>query len=225
MSMSPPALRGLLFFKLLSDSELLLLLAMLEHSKGTGQFVWPSIERLAAYTKLKKRTVQRLIHGYIDDRYGIRRKGLLERGILSQLAPSNGAKHNTATYRINFDALSDDPAMKRYVWWQQQQLPGISRPAANGEPIPDNSVTQCHPDHATMSPAPVTQCHPPGDTMSPDSVLDSVFDSKSKHLQLPCRDGLTRGEHERRDALRRVTRAGLRDYSKNPAEDWERGNA
>jgi hypothetical protein len=166
--MAKPPARALLFWKRLTSNELLLLLAMLELSGGTGEFIWPSIDRLAAYTKLDPRTIQRIIHGHKLN------KGLLERGILSKLAPANGAKHRTVTYRLNLDALLDDPRMERYVV-RQQSLPGMRHVPIDGEPITEPTpVAQCHPVSGVMPPHPVAQCHPPGGTVPPDS---KAFDS------------------------------------------------
>jgi hypothetical protein len=143
---------------------------MVDISGGDGKFIWPSIDRLAAYTKLNPRTVQRLIHGYGPH------KGLLERGILSELNPANGAKHKTVTYQLNVDALLDDPAMERYLN-RQQQLTGIRRIPINGEPIPERTpVTLCHPMGGAVSPNGRHSVIHPGGSVSPNS---KAFDSRT----------------------------------------------
>ncbi len=111
--------------------------------------IWAAIPRLAAYSKLSERNVQRLIHRL----YG--------RGILTQLAPGSTVKRRPATYRLNEGALQDDPRMAPYLT-RQQQLPGIVRPSVPGEPVPDRPL--------------VTPRHQTGVTVSPDS---KAFDSKA----------------------------------------------
>jgi hypothetical protein len=198
-------MRAELFYKLLTSNELLLSLAMLENSGGTGEFIWPSIERLAAYTKLDPRTVQRLIHGYMDGRDGNRRKGFRERGVLIELAPPNGAKHTTATYRFNLEALHDDPLMRRYPRpWVQTILPGIRRPVINGEPIPGDTVS---PDPRHSAALPVTPCRPPGDTVPPNSkAFDSLSDSKSLILTEKLQERL---EKEKQSNLEAAIKGGF----------------
>ena len=175
-----PPVRAHVFWKLVTSDELLLLLAMLELSGGTGEFIWPSVERLAAYTKLSHRTVQRLIHGYRNPATGVRRRGFLERAVLTQLAPANGAKHRTVTYRLNLEALPDDPEMDSYLD-RQPQLPEIRRAPINGEPIPESTpVSACHPGGVSVTPTPTSACHPPGVSVTPDSKAfdSSTHDSK-----------------------------------------------
>jgi Helix-turn-helix domain len=187
MSEYRPPLRARVFQKSVTAHEELLILVMLELSGGTGEFIWPSIQTMAAYAKLDPRTVQRLIHGHIDARRNERVKGLLERGALSELAPGNGARHKTVSYRLNLDALPDDPAMVRYLIARQQRaLPGIRRQPISGEPIPEPTpVPPCHPG-GRLSPMPTSLCHPPGGAVPPDS---RAFDSKpldSKPLYPDC---------------------------------------
>lgn len=158
-----PPLRARLHWYQLSASEFALLTAMCEHCSD-GSTIWASIARLAAYSKLSERNVQRLV------------RGLCGRGILTQLAPSSGKKRRPTTYRINEAVLRDDPRMAPYRAYQQQ-LPGIRRPPVPGEPIPDATpVTPRHRSGDILSPQPVTPCHPSGDTMSPDS---KAFDPKT----------------------------------------------
>jgi hypothetical protein len=104
---------------------------MVEHCSD-GSTIWPSIARLAAYSKLSERKVQRLIHG--EDRRGHHIPGLCDRGILSKLASGNAGKRRPATYRLNEDALEEDPRVTSYLT-RQQRLPEIPRPAIPGEPI------------------------------------------------------------------------------------------
>lgn len=163
MSERQPPLRARLHWYELTTAELALLTAMCEQCSD-GSTIWAAISRLAAYSKLSERNVQRLIRGFC------------KRGVLSQLAPSNAAKHRPTTYRINEAALHDDPRMLPYRN-RQQLLPGIVRTAVPGEPIEDRApVTPCHPIPDTLSPQPVTPCHPSGDTTSPDS---KAFDSRT----------------------------------------------
>jgi hypothetical protein len=121
--MTPP-LRARLHWYKLTAAEFALLTAMCEH-RSDGSTVWASVARLAAYSKMDERTVQRLI------------RGLCARGILSQLAPGNVAKRMPATYRINEAALEDDPRMAPYRSTGQESLPGITLAAIPGEAILD----------------------------------------------------------------------------------------
>jgi len=108
---------------------------MCEHSSnGTRCSADP--KRIAAYCKVSESTVWNVIAGYENVRTGERVKGLLERGILTQLAPGNWAKRKCATYRINEAAMHLDPRMKPYLndapeelgVEAQATLPGIRRP-------------------------------------------------------------------------------------------------
>ncbi len=89
MSDAKPPLRARLHWYKLSSDELVLLQAMAEHCSD-GSTIWPAIPRLAAYSKLSERKVQRLIHG--ENRRGRHVPGLCDRGILSKLASGNAAK-------------------------------------------------------------------------------------------------------------------------------------
>jgi hypothetical protein len=135
---SRPPLRARLHWYLLNVAEFALLTAMCERSSD-GSSIWQAIPRLAAYSKLSERQVQRLI------------RGLCARGILTQLAPAN-ARHKRwpATYRINELAMVDDPRMAPYRT-DQFCLPGI-RPTGD-----------------MVSPVPVTNRQLTGDMVSPDS--------------------------------------------------------
>jgi len=119
-----PPLRARLHWYRLTSAEFALLTAMCEH-RSDGSTVWASVARLAAYSKLDERTVQRLIRGFCA------------RGILSQLAPGNVAKRMPATYRVNEAALEEDSKMAPYRDTGQELLPGITLAAIPGEPIAD----------------------------------------------------------------------------------------
>jgi hypothetical protein len=139
-----PPLRARLHWYRITAAEFCLLTAMCEQ-KSDGSTIFASVRRLAAYSKLNERTVQRLL------------RGLCARGILSQLASGSAADHRTATYRINEQAFEDDPRMAGYRSTGQQQLPGV--------PVPENTVEN--------SPDLVTWCHQPDGVVSPDSRFDS----------------------------------------------------
>lgn len=165
-SRRPPPLRARLYRYKLSSSELSVLQAMCEHC-SSGETIWVSISRLAAYTKLSERQVQRII--------GARPNGqppwpgsLLARHILRELAPANSKNRSRpATYAINESALREDPTVMRYVRRQSQcTLPGFNVPSAPGERILDEyePTQRVTPRHQTL----VTLCHQSGDTMSPN---------------------------------------------------------
>jgi hypothetical protein len=124
--MGEPPLRARLHRYLLSTAEFALLTAMCEHCSD-GSTIWAAIPRLAAYSKLSERKVQRLIRAFC------------RRGILSQLAPANTSKRRPATYRLNEAALQEDPRMVPYRI-RQEQLPGIRRAPVPGEPVPDRDL-------------------------------------------------------------------------------------
>jgi hypothetical protein len=124
-------LRAQLFHKQLQPEELLVLHAMLEIGDSTGQFLYPSIPRIAAYAKLSERTVQKTLHG--EDRKTSPRKdpgaptkpravhvGLIEKRVLVEIAPANATKRRAATYRLQIEALQDCPRTER---WRQKKLP------------------------------------------------------------------------------------------------------
>jgi hypothetical protein len=162
-------LRARLHWYKLTAAEFSLLTAMCEHCSD-GSVVWAAIPRLATYAKLSKRQVYRIIEAF------------LRRGIVTQLAPGDIAKRRPSTYRVNEAALEEDPRMRPYRS-RQQDLPGIRRPAATGEPIPDpDRVTPLRQSGAAMSPDRVTPLHQSGAAMSPDSrSYDSTpLDPKDK---------------------------------------------
>jgi hypothetical protein len=138
-----------------------------------GSKIWAAIRRLAAYSKLSKRSVQRLL------------RSLCKRGILTQLASANTGTRRPATYRINEGALQDDPRMAPYRN-RQHQLPGTTRPPIPGEPIQRSvMLTPSHQGGDKLSPDLVTPRHQSSDTMSPDSkAFDSTtnFDSQDKGI-------------------------------------------
>jgi hypothetical protein len=166
-----------------------------------GSYVWASAPRLAAYAKLTRRQVDRLIHGYDDPRTGTRVKGFVERGVLSRLA-GPGSQRRTAVYRINEDALVLDPRMAPYL--EQRQLPLQKRAKAG---LPQQPVSDAAPLGPAVEPVPTyetgtktcetgtellwTPCPPSVDTVTTEdghrvqSTLDTVstdskaFDSKA----------------------------------------------
>jgi hypothetical protein len=111
-------LRAQLWHKDLKPEELLVLFAMLEIGDSTGQFLYPSVVRIADYTKLAKRTVQKVLHG--EDRLGRAvYVGLIDRRVLVEIAPANATKRRAATYRLQIEALQDSRRTER---WRQKKL-------------------------------------------------------------------------------------------------------
>jgi hypothetical protein len=152
-------------------------------ASSDGSKVYAAIPRLAAYAKLSRRHVARLIHGYLDPRTGKRSKGFLERGILTLLAPA-GTRFRTAIYQINEEALHLNPRMQPYLdEAAQQQLPGILKPPKIGiletpvtDAAPPSTWTPCPPSPVTVSMDSGHGVHPTLDTVSTDS---KAFDSKT----------------------------------------------
>jgi hypothetical protein len=123
-------LRAQLYHKMLESEELAILLAMLEIGDSTGQSLYPSVPRIADYSKYSERTVQKILHG--EERKPSLRNleacpkpraiyvGLIERRVLVQVAPANATKRRAATYRLQIEALPDDPRTER---WRQKKIP------------------------------------------------------------------------------------------------------
>lgn len=161
-----------LYWASLTNNEKSVLDAMYEHCSD-GSIVWASLPRLARYSKLSRKTVQRALHG--DHRNG--KLGLIARGIVTQLAPENRGKKRPATYRVNADALAEDPQMDRYKK-RQLTLPGIRRTAVPGEPIEPPTIEP--PTTVPRSTAPAANYGPTvqgttvprsTDSLEPDSLL------------------------------------------------------
>ena len=162
--MKNPPMKARLHWYKLTSAEFALLTAMLEHNSG-GSEVRPSVSRLAAYSKLDERTVQRLI------------RELCGRGILSQLAKGNAGRRRPSIYRINEQAFEEDPKMLKYRRTGQEQLPGI--PAAA--------------DAVENSPDLVAWCHQSGGIVSPDSKAiysppfkNKPYQEQGKALKAVC---------------------------------------
>jgi hypothetical protein len=140
---------------------------MCEHCSD-GSTVWAAIPRLAAYSKLSERKVQRLI------------RVLCGRGILSQLAPANTSKRRPTTYRLNEAALQEDPRMEPYRA-RQEQLPGIRRPPVPGEPISDRDLVSAgHQSGVPNDAHLVSSGHQSGVCETPDS---KAFDPNAQENQ------------------------------------------
>lgn len=155
-----PPLRARLHWYKLTVSEFALLTAMVEHCSD-GCFIYPSIRRLAAYSKLSIRQVERLIHGYVDRRREKRTPGLKERGILTELAPANGSKRRAATYQLNENALTLDPKMNIYLPRQDRSTNTDVSTAPSLRPF--NTALPAAPECIP----PLTPCQETSDTMSP----------------------------------------------------------
>ena len=165
--MTRPPLRARLQHSDLTSAEKSVLEAMCEHCSD-GSYIFASIPRIAAYSKLTRRHVDRLIKGYIDPRSKKKTKGLVDRGILTKLAEPNWARKRPATYRINADALHPDPKVRPYLEQASQQpLPGMLKPSKP-------AWTPCPRTPDTMSTDPRHRVQTPLDTVSTDP---KAFDS------------------------------------------------
>jgi hypothetical protein len=117
---------------------------MVEHC-WDGSVLWPSLARISAYSKLSLKQVKRVIRGWDEKKRDpetkawivVRRhRGLVERGILTEIAPFSKRDQRPTTYRLNEAALSVDPKMVPYIREEdQQELPGIDLSAIPGKPI------------------------------------------------------------------------------------------
>lgn len=120
----------------LTHAERSLIRAMCGCSPPKGFTVWLDIPALGVRANLSRKQIQRLIHGWIDSRNGQKHKGLKARGILTEVAKANRGLRRPATYRVNWDAFSLDPAQIGVLERRMQKnLPGIKRPAVPGEEI------------------------------------------------------------------------------------------
>ena len=122
-----------------SPDEQSLVRAMVEHCSD-GSILWAAVPRLAAYSKLSRRHIQHLLHGLKAEPAGrIGRKakrGLVERCVLTLLAPASPKRNRPATYRLNEGALQLDPRMES-ILEREAQIPllGVHRAASPGEPV------------------------------------------------------------------------------------------
>lgn len=130
-----PPLHARLFWYDLTPAEMALLKAMVEHC-WDGSVIWASVARLSAYSKLAERTVQNLLHGWDDKRTKRHNPGLVDRGILMEIAKANPSKRRPVTYRLNEAALVEDPKMLPYREQElQEPLLGIDLAAVPGQPV------------------------------------------------------------------------------------------
>jgi DNA-binding transcriptional ArsR family regulator len=138
--------RARLWFAEVNAHELLLLQAMVEHCSD-GQKMYASVARLAAYTKLSRRTVQRLLGK------------LQQRRILIQIAEADREEHRPATYRLNAEALGWAAETARYLRrpssapaWRGPQASGCHE--ASDRLTPGASVTVTPNPKALLYPTP-----------------------------------------------------------------------
>jgi hypothetical protein len=139
-----PPLHARLHWYKLSAAEFAVLKAMIEHC-WDGSVLWPSIPRIAAYSKLSEKQVQRIIHGWDDKRKDKatgewvivkHNPGLVARGILTLKAPAIPDRRKSATYQLNEAVLELDPRMKPYLSEEQQaEFPQMDLPTPHGKPI------------------------------------------------------------------------------------------
>jgi hypothetical protein len=137
----------------LSAQELAVLRAMVEHCMS-GQTLWVSIPRLAAYSKLDERDIRTILHGRKGRERTITRSGkelrwrerdktgLIARRILTEVAPHSSSRNLPTTYRLNEAVLRWDKRMKEILLADcQLRLPGVHRPAIPGEAVVPNFPT------------------------------------------------------------------------------------
>lgn len=177
---SRPPLKARLLRYELTSSEFRLLQAILDLS-DEGKCIWPSVSTMMAYSQLSKSTIMRAIHG--DRREGRKsRPGFLERGILTELAPSSFVKKRSAIYRFNEAALQEYPPLANYLAARRQRiLPGIRRPSVPGELIetPEADAPIGLPGRHTQSPRD-TRSVSLGDALGLHGTPDSkAFDPKA----------------------------------------------
>ena len=116
----PTPIRAQLYWRDLSHVELTVLQAMLDMGDSTGNFLYPSVPRIALYTGLSRRAVQNALHGDARSCKGCHcprpdpakhtrpwnhRNSLCGRLALQELAPANATTRKAATYRLHPDGL------------------------------------------------------------------------------------------------------------------------
>ena len=113
---SAAPLRFEVWKKKLSPNEKLVLLAMFEHSK-TGEWMYASLGRIAAYCSLSRSTVRRILHG--DQKRAT--IGLICRRVVAPIAAAKPGRRRPATYRLQPDAAPDDPRVLEFLGTPEQQ--------------------------------------------------------------------------------------------------------
>jgi hypothetical protein len=131
-------LRAEIYQKKLTAIRQSILLAMLEIGDSTGQHLKISIPRIAAWTKLDRKTVQRGLwgdHRHHQDRPRPKREkgrdqecpfcpdSLITSRVLQPVTDANWKKHRPAEYRLNPELLDDFPEVRRYLDQRKLNFP------------------------------------------------------------------------------------------------------
>lgn len=181
-------LRARVYEKELTALEQSIILAMLEIGDDTGQYLYSSVPRIAAYAKLDEKTVQRALWGdhrkHPDQPRPKREKGqpdkecpfcpdcLISRRVLEPLAPANWKERRAARYRLNLEILDDSEAVRRYLDQKKLKVPRAEKGPPQRPARPS--------DPRSLVPRPMVAS--PSDPRSHDSEpLDSkAIDSRAK---------------------------------------------
>jgi hypothetical protein len=179
----------------LSHSERALLRAMFKFTRG-GIMFYASFKKVGRLAGLSPKTVKRLINGYVDKRNGRRRRGFLERGILTR---RDDKSKKTGTYQINEDALIPLPRILEAV---QQELPGVIPEPKVGPPqqtISDEAPRPVRLGDTVSSRLGDTVSSHLGDTVSPDfRFIENPLEREIQRQQPPLSLSLDQeGENQR----------------------------
>jgi hypothetical protein len=92
---------------------------------GDGTFFRAGLDRVQAYSKISRRTIQKVLHGGMPG-CDESKPGLRKRRILLDRAPHSAKDNLAATYVLNVAALKEDARMRRYVdRLLQRRLPNM----------------------------------------------------------------------------------------------------
>lgn len=84
-------------------SKLLTMLALADYGDDAGARIYPSMETLAAKTRMSERQIRRIVGDLVKEKYLV-----LE-------AKASGGKHKTNRYRIDLETLSNCPVWSENV--------------------------------------------------------------------------------------------------------------
>jgi hypothetical protein len=100
-----------------------------------GRWVFASLATLSCRAGISRKTAQRIVRGRKDKKHG--RMGLLERGIITELASATPGECKGATFRLNWEALTIAPWRRRELEAKIQRTPRGLTLVSNQKGLPD----------------------------------------------------------------------------------------
>ncbi len=181
-------LRAKVYEKNLTGIQQSIILAMLEIGDSTGQHLFVSVPRIAAWIKCDEKSVQRAIWGDHRKHPGQprpkREKGqpdkecpfcpdsLLTRRVLHQVAPANWKKHRPAQYELILDLVDDSDDVRSYLDQKELNFPPAEKRPTVASPQRPTVAPPSDPRSLAQRPT----VAPPSDPRSHDS---KAFDSRA----------------------------------------------